>query len=246
MLVSHLAVPNWLPLDRLLEENTPLPVIRPYLDVEDCERITKQLTAAQRSITITRTLSQLPRFCPECRTTELEGLAEVGWQVLHQFKWIWRCQAHQIPLWQMPAGQKSVATEIDTGCVNRADFETLKAVERDTVWLMGAQVPALGRLRWREYHRQQITRRFGVQPPYASRDLYSLAHEIPPKARAWLQLPMVSYMDNWLLKAVRHPQGTTDPLLHLATLRICGVRACEAVLTLSGNTNDHPQTAMPS
>lgn len=232
MLVANLAVADWLPLPRLLEENTPLPVIRPFLDEDDCERITKQLTVAERSVTITRTLSPRLRFCPECRTTELEGLAEVGWQVLHQFRWFWRCQTHHVPLWQMPITQKAVATEIDTGCLNRADFEVLKAIERDTKWLIGAQVPPLGRLRWREFHRQELTKRFGIQPPYASRDLYPLAHRIPPRARTWLQLPMISYLDNWLITAVRHPHGTTDPLLHLATLRICGVRVRDAVPTL--------------
>ncbi|HWA28075.1 MAG TPA: TniQ family protein [Lacunisphaera sp.] len=241
MLVANLAVPDWLPLRRLLEENTPLPVVRPFLDQEDCERITKQLTVAERSSTITRSLSRSPRFCPECRTTELEGLAEVGWQVLHQFRWFWRCQAHRIPLWQMPLARKAVATEIDTGCRNRADLEVLKAIERDTKWLIGARVPPLGRLRWREFHRNELTKRFGVRPPFTSRDLFPLAHRIRPRAREWLQLSMISHLDNWLLTTVRHQHGTTDPLLHLATLRICGVRVHEAVrrLTAAGPAPAH-------
>lgn len=235
MLASNLAVPEWLPLPRLLEENTPLPVIRPFLDPEDYERVRRQLTIAARSVTVTRALAPRPRFCPDCRTTELEGLAEVGWQVLHQFRWFWRCQTHHCPLWQMPAtaSLRAVATAVDSGCRNRADFETLKAIERDTKWLMGAQVPPLGRLRWREFHRQQLTRRFGVQPPYTSRELYPLAHRIPPRARTWLQLQMISHLDTWLLTAVRHQHGTTDPLLHLAALRVCGVRARDAVRQLT-------------
>lgn len=243
-LAENLAVPEWLPLSRLLEENTPLPVIRPFLDAEDCARVSRQLVTSERSVTVTRTLAPHRRFCCDCRTTELEGLAEVGWQVLHQFRWIWRCQTHHGALWQLaPASKlKAVARPVDTGCRNRADFETLKAIERDTKWLVGARVPPLGRIRWKNFHRRALTQRFGIQPPYASRPLFSIAHVLPPRARAWLQLPMISHLDNWLLTAVRRQSGTTDPLLHLATLRLCGIKVSDAVRLLPQIPNEPNST----
>lgn len=233
-LLASLVVPEWLTLSGLLEEHTVLPVFRPFLDQEDCNRLVGELKVSKKSATITRTLAPTLRFCPECQATEFEGIAGAGWQVLHQFSWFWRCQTHHCALWQMPArGSTSAATPIDSGCRNRADFETLRAIERDTKWLAGARVPPLGRLRWKEFHRAAITERFGIQPPYTSRDLFPLAHGISPRARAWLQLPMVSYLDNWLLTTVRSQAGTTNPLLHLATLRVCGKRVADAVRQLT-------------
>lgn len=235
-LILNLAVPEWLPLPRLIEENTPLPVFRPFLNSAECDRAIKRLTRSQKWGTITRTQAPSPRYCPECRATEFEDVAEAGWLVLHQFRWFWRCQTHRCALWQLPLrpGVDEAARPVDTGCRHRTDFQTLKAIERDTKWLMGAQVPPLGRLRWREFHRAALTTRFGIQPPYAGRPLYQLAHKIPPCARAWLQLSMISHLDNWLLTVVREGHGTADPLLHLATLRICGVRVQEAVCFLLG------------
>ena len=135
----------------------------------------------------------------------------------------------------MPARGPTVATPapIDPDCRNRADFETLRVIERDTKWLAGARVPPIGRLRWKEFHRAAITERFGIKPPYTSRELFTVAHGISPRARAWLQLPMISYLDNWLLSTVRHQHGTTNPLLHLATLRVCGKRVADAVRELT-------------
>ncbi len=43
---------------------------------------------------------------------------------------------------------------------------------------------------------------------------------------------MISHLDNWLFPTVRNPHCTTNPLLHLATLRLCGKRIDEAVQTL--------------
>ena len=233
-LLASLVVPEWLTLAGLLEEHTVLPVFRPFLDQADCDRLVRQLKVSEKSATISRTLAPTLRFCPECRATELDGIAEAGWLVLHQFRWFWRCQTHHGALWQMPPrGSTMAPAPIETGCRNRADFETLRAIERDTKWLAGARIPPLGRARWKEFHRAAITERFGIQPPYASRDLFPLAHGISPKARAWLQLPMVSYLDNWVLSTVRSPYGTTNPVLHLATLRICGIRVHEAVRQLT-------------
>jgi hypothetical protein len=242
-LVSNLANPEWLQLSQILESHTPLRILRPFMNPADCDRIIRQLSRAEKPYTVSRTQADRQRICPECRTTELEGIAEVGWRVLHQFRWMWRCQTHHCPLWQSPASNelKVTAKPVETGCRNRADFETLKALERDTKWLMGKQVPALGRLRWREFHRASLTERFGIQPPYTSRELFHLAHGISPRARAWLQLPMVSHLDNWLLTAVRRQHGATNPLLHLATLRVCGKRVAEAVrqLTAAEPTSAH-------
>lgn len=233
-LLTSLAVPEWLTLTGLLEEHTVLPVFRPFLDQVDCDRLVRQLKVSEKSATISRTLAPTLRFCPDCRTTELEGIAEVGWQVLHQFRWFWRCQTHRCALWQLPPrGTKQAATPLDTGCRTRADIQTLNAIERDTKWLAGARVPPLGRLRWKEFHRAAITARFGIQPPYISCDLFPLAHGIPPKVRAWLQLPMISHLDNWLLSTVRGQVGTSNPLLHLATLRLCGKKIRDAVRQLT-------------
>lgn len=234
-MVGSLLNPEWLSLPQVLEEHTALPIFRPFLDPPACARFVQNLARARRILRVTQATSPRLRYCPTCRNTEFVQLAEAGWHLVHQLRWIWRCQTHQCPLWQINTRPDGAADAylVDSGCRTRANVEDLKAIERDTKWLLGARVPPLGRLRWRAFHRAALTGKFGIQPPYASAKLFQIAHEIGPRPRQWLNLSMISHLDNWLFTVVRTPLGTTDPLLHLATLRVCGKRASDAVAEIT-------------
>lgn len=234
-LVASLVNPDWLNVAGILEEQTALPIFRPFLDVKAHEIFARQLAQGRRMPRIMQALAVTRRFCPICRNTEFIQLGEAGWHLLHQLRWMWRCQTHRCALWELNTrfDGPADAWAIDTGCQARADLEVLKAIERDTKWLLGARVPPLGTMHWRTFHRAALTERFGIQPPYFRAELFKLAHQIGPRARQWLGLSMISYMDHWLVTVVHTPRGTTAPLLHLATLRLCGRKISDAVAWVS-------------
>ena len=234
-LVASLANPQWLSLPGILEEQTVLPIFRPFLDAQTHNTFARNLAQARRMSRVTQALANARRFCPICRNTEFIELGEAGWHLIHQLRWVWRCQAYHCALWELNTrfDGPADACPIDTQCQSRADLEVLKSIERDTKWLAGARVPPLGALRWRAFHRAALTERFGIKPPYFRSELFKLAHRIRPRARQWLGLSMISYMDHWLATVVVTQHGTTDPLLHLATLRVCGIKISEAVTRIS-------------
>lgn len=233
-IVASLANPEWISVPAILEEQTVLPIFRPFQDVRAHDIFARNIAQARRMPRTTQALATVRRFCPVCRDTEFVQLGEAGWHLLHQLRWMWRCQTHHCALWEINTrfDGPADAWALDTQCRYRPDFEALKAIERDTKWLMGARVPPLGILRWKAYHRAALTARFGIQPPYFCAELFKLAHKIRPRARQWLGLSMISHLDHWLATVVHTSRGTTDPLLHLATLRLCGRKVSEAVACL--------------
>lgn len=236
-LVSRLAVPEWLPIDQLLEEFTTLPIQRPFLNPSDERTLIERLKTGVQHTNESDLLANAPRFCEICRRTEFEAIAESGWHGLHQMRWMTRCLGHKTPLCEASAKSSVLdftvqGIHVFTGCTSRRDLTFLNGVEKDTVWLAGARVPALGRLRWRDFHRAALTKRFGIQPPYLRRELFRIAQKVPRRVARWLQLPIVSPVDHWLETTILRQNGITKPLFHLCTLRLCGISVREAVASL--------------
>ena len=247
-LLASVLNPAWLRMGDLLENHTMLPLFRPFMDVEGYQRLSALTADGQKSHVMYDTVARPARVCPTCHETELEGIAEAGWHVIHQVRWLWRCQSHKTPLWAVPKGRRQVARvhEVATGCTSRADRETLRAIERDTVWLFGARIPPLGRKNWADFHRAAVAKRFGIKPPYSRAELLKVARRIGPKARAWLGLTLKSQEVNWVVTAICTATGSAEPLINLAMLRVCGIKVATAVMALQGrpSTGGQRQSTM--
>jgi hypothetical protein len=241
LLAAELAVPEWLPVANIIENHTVFPILRPFLDSEEADGVEERLANGHCNKNVSALLSEMIRYCPECRKTELEGIDGAGWLTLNQLYWMRRCQGHKCALWETDNSDghtgPNTSIPVVTGVVSRANFEFLNAIERGTTWLAGAQVEPLGRNRWREYHKAALTREFGIAPPYSLRELYAIAHKVSGRVRYWLQLPMLCQYSNWLEAAINRPKSTAHPLYHLVVLRLCRDTISNAVSCIRTQSN---------
>jgi hypothetical protein len=230
--IANLAVPEWMSLDDLLEQHTLLPIIRPFLDAAEAERLRERIARGLGNSVVSSLLAERERQCPDCRREEFDSFNEAGIRIFHQLRWITRCQVHQCML----SDGRDLSAEVFpnellacASTLSRPDIMMLNGIQKSTVWLAKAKLPALGRKHWRAFHRAALTRRFDIGYPYPRRELHKISRLVSKRLTKLLWLPSLSHYSNWLEAAVLRPNGVPHPLHHILLLRLCGETAASAV-----------------
>lgn len=230
--VGRLAVAEWMTLNDLLNNHTLLPMVRVFLDPGEAVSLKDRLARGTGDKRLSNLLADDTRRCPDCERSEFDSLRETSVQLLHQLHWITRCHVHHCMLSDGRDLSASVFPNELLACastLSRPDLTLLNGIQKSTVWLAKANLPPLGRNRWRAFHRAALTRRFGINPPFPRKELHKVARLVSKRLTKLLWLPMLSFENNWLVEAVHRPCGVTNPLHHIVLLRLCGETTASAV-----------------
>lgn len=230
--IARLAVPEWMTLNDLLDNHTLLPIIRLFLDPDEAVSLTERLARGSGDKRLSNLVAEQTRRCPDCERSEFDSFRDTAVQSLHQLGWITRCHIHHCMLSDGRDLSATVFPNELLACastLSRPDVTLLNGIQKSTVWLAKANLPPLGRSKWRVFHRAALTRRFGINPPYPRKELYKVARLVSKRLTKLLGLPTFSSENNWLEAAVHRPHGITNPLHHIVLLRLCGETAASAV-----------------
>src|ERR1700749_544092 len=249
-LVESLPAKHELTVDRLIDQHTLFPFYSPFLPVERCNRVRKDMQGMKGSTIyncagITPSNVRLPdwfRYCPNCAAEDKELYRQPYWHRLHQVPGVEVCPIHEVFLENssekarnrtntaLYVSARSVALSQIAHALNSSDrdHQALLGIARDAAWLLSQHRVSTAFNSLRDRYLLLLAER-GLSTSdakaHVKKLLQALSNSYSPNLLEWLQCGFNEKKRfNWpslLVAHIRHNK-TDPPIRHLLVIQVLG------------------------